>query len=94
MELTINNCNTINLTPKTNTKELEECSKFFISLNINKFISLKCENILDNQQRFFNKYVRESVEKKLGKDFLLMHEIQEINSEVMEEIKSILKKLI
>jgi hypothetical protein len=33
--------------------------------------------------------VRESVEKKLGKDFLLMHEIQEINSEVMEEIKSI-----
>lgn len=41
----------------------------------------------NNQQRFFNKYVRESVEKKLGKDFLLLHEIQEISPEVMEEIK-------
>jgi len=41
----------------------------------------------NNQQRFFNKYVRESVEKKLGKDFLLMHEIQEISPDVMEEIK-------
>jgi len=41
----------------------------------------------NNQQRFFNKYVRESVERKLGKDFLLLHEIQEISSDVMEEIK-------
>jgi hypothetical protein len=42
----------------------------------------------DNQQRFFNKYVRETVERKLGKDFLLLHEIQEISPDVMEEIKS------
>ena len=32
--------------------------------------------------------MRESVELKLGKDFLLTHEIQEIDSEIMEEIKS------
>jgi hypothetical protein len=32
--------------------------------------------------------VRESVEKKLGKDFLLTHEIQEIDQHIMEEIKS------
>ena len=43
---------------------------------------------LDNQQRLFNKYVRESVENRLGKEFLLMHEIQEIDHEVMESIKS------
>ncbi len=44
--------------------------------------------LLDNQQRLFNKYVRESVENRLGKEFLLMHEIQEIDHEVMESIKS------
>jgi hypothetical protein len=41
-----------------------------------------------NQQRLFNKFVREKVETRLGKDFLLLHEIQEINSDIMEEIKS------
>ena len=35
----------------------------------------------------FNKFVRESVEQRLGKEFLLLHEIQEIDSLVMEEIK-------
>lgn len=40
-----------------------------------------------NQQRLFNKYVRESVENRLGKEFLLLHEIQEIDHEVMESIK-------
>lgn len=40
-----------------------------------------------NQQRLFNKFVREKVEARLGKDFLLLHEIQEINSDIMEEIK-------
>ena len=32
--------------------------------------------------------MRESVESRLGKDFLLLHEIQEIDQEVMEHIKS------
>ena len=41
-----------------------------------------------NQQRLFNKFVREKVENRLGKDFLLLHEIQEINGDIMEEIKS------
>lgn len=41
-----------------------------------------------NQQRLFNKFVREKVESRLGKDFLLLHEIQEINGDIMEEIKS------
>jgi hypothetical protein len=36
--------------------------------------------------------VRESVEHRLGKEFLLLHEIQEIDSEVMEIIKSKLIK--
>lgn len=40
-----------------------------------------------NQQRLFNKYVRENVETRLGKEFLLLHEIQEINHDVMESIK-------
>jgi len=40
-----------------------------------------------NQQRLFNKFVREKVENRLGKDFLLLHEIQEINGDIMEEIK-------
>lgn len=40
-----------------------------------------------NQQRLFNKFVREKVESRLGKDFLLLHEIQEINGDIMEEIK-------
>ncbi len=42
----------------------------------------------DNQQRLFNKFVRERVEQKLGKIFLLTHEIQEIDHEIMEDIKS------
>lgn len=41
----------------------------------------------NNQQRLFNKYVRESVESRLGKEFLLLHEIQEIDHDVMEVIK-------
>ncbi|RNA28619.1 hypothetical protein BpHYR1_008628 [Brachionus plicatilis] len=41
----------------------------------------------NNQQRLFNKFVRESVERRLGKEFLLMHEIQEINQDIMEDIK-------
>lgn len=32
--------------------------------------------------------MREKVETRLGKDFLLLHEIQEINGDIMEEIKS------
>lgn len=40
-----------------------------------------------NQQRLFNKYVRENVETRLGKEFLLLHEIQEIDHDVMESIK-------
>lgn len=32
--------------------------------------------------------MREKVENRLGKEFLLLHEIQEINSDIMEEIKS------
>jgi len=40
-----------------------------------------------NQQRLFNKYVRENVETRLGKEFLLLHEIQEIDQAVMESIK-------
>jgi hypothetical protein len=40
-----------------------------------------------NQQRLFNKYVRENVENRLGKEFLLLHEIQEIDHDVMESIK-------
>lgn len=40
-----------------------------------------------NQQRLFNKYVRENVENRLGKEFLLLHEIQEIDHDVMETIK-------
>jgi hypothetical protein len=42
----------------------------------------------NNQQRLFNKYVRESVETRLGKEFLLLHEIQEIDQDVMEVIKT------
>jgi hypothetical protein len=41
----------------------------------------------NNQQRLFNKFVRESVERRLGKEFLLFHEIQEIDANVMEEIR-------
>jgi hypothetical protein len=43
---------------------------------------------LDQTQRLFNKYVREKVDEKLGKEFLLTHEIQEIDTDIMEEIKS------
>ncbi|CAF1091672.1 unnamed protein product, partial [Brachionus calyciflorus] len=46
----------------------------------------ECEES-NNQQRLFNKFVRESVERRLGKEFLLLHEIQEINHDIMEEIK-------
>jgi len=52
-----------------------------------KSVKVKDSEESNNQQRLFNKFVRESVEQKLGKEFLLLHEIQEIDQEVMETIK-------
>jgi hypothetical protein len=53
----------------------------------NGSVKVKDSEESNNQQRLFNKFVRESVERRLGKEFLLLHEIQEIDSEVMEIIK-------
>ena len=70
-------------TPKKEVRpELLKTHFFEISLNfLTHFLKA-------NQQRLFNKFVREKVETRLGKDFLLLHEIQEINGDIMEEIKS------
>ena len=60
------------------------CSRFYSIL----FLMMTILLIQDNQQRLFNKYVREKVEQRLGKEFLLLHEIQEIDHGIMEAIKS------
>jgi hypothetical protein len=41
------------------------------------------------EQAQFNKFVREEVSKKFGEDFLLQHEVNQLESSIMEIIKSI-----
>lgn len=42
---------------------------------------------LNKEQAQFNKFVREEVSKKFGEDFLLQHEVNQLESSVMESIK-------
>ncbi|RNA23876.1 leucine-rich repeat-containing 45 [Brachionus plicatilis] len=43
---------------------------------------------LNKEQAQFNKFVREEVSKKFGEDFLLQHEVNQLESSIMELIKS------
>lgn len=43
---------------------------------------------LNKEQAQFNKYVREEVSKKFGEDFLLQHEVNQLESGVMDMIKT------
>lgn len=70
------------------SKEYEESRKISNLFVMLSFSKIKLIILTDNQQRLFNKYVRENVETRLGKEFLLLHEIQEIDHNVMESIKS------
>jgi hypothetical protein len=47
--------------------------------------------ILIEEQAQFNKFVREEVSKKFGEDFLLQHEVNQLESSIMELIKCKLK---
>lgn len=41
------------------------------------------------EQAQFNKFVREEVSKKFGEDFLLEHEVNQLESSIMELIKGL-----
>ncbi len=48
---------------------------------------------LNKEQAQFNKFVREEVSKKFGEDFLLQHEVNQLESSVMDMIKSMRDQL-
>jgi len=43
--------------------------------------------LIIEEQAQFNKFVREEVSKKFGEDFLLQHEVNQLESSIMELIK-------
>jgi hypothetical protein len=45
--------------------------------------------MITEEQAQFNKFVREEVSKKFGEDFLLQHEVNQLESSIMELIKCI-----
>ena len=47
------------------------------------------------QQRQFNTFVRDSINQLLGSDFMRTHDVQDIDSQVMEMIRSnVLEKIL
>lgn len=85
---TSNNSNNQNSNNNINGNHVIKLNNLNSPMSTKEMPSLKVKDEeSNNQQRFFNKFVRESVEKRLGKDFLLFHEIQEIDQNIMEEIK-------
>jgi hypothetical protein len=42
----------------------------------------------NKQQRQFNTFVRESINQLLGPDFMRTHDVQDIDAQVMEMIRS------
>lgn len=44
--------------------------------------------VLLEQQRQFNTFVRDSINQLLGSDFMRTHDVQDIDSQVMEMIRS------
>ena len=60
-------------------------------LIINKWINRV--SYLKEQQRLFNTFVRESISQLLGPDFMRDHDVQDIDAQVMDMIRSIFQVL-
>ncbi len=49
------------------------------------FYIFKCKT---EQQRIFNKYVKNEVKKEFGENYLAIHQVRDLDFEIMQSIKS------
>ena len=70
-----------------NKQSTLECGKSVTSISVQNKQEPNTINKRSKQQRIFNTFVRESINQLLGPDFMRTHDVQDIDSQVMEMIR-------
>lgn len=73
-------------TKRVSKNKQNEC-KQIVSVSVQNKQEPSTINKRSKQQRIFNTFVRESINQLLGPDFMRTHDVQDIDSQVMEMIR-------